>query len=718
MTFLQPLLLCGLLAVALPVLIHIFSKPQLKRVRWAANRFLLASIQKNSRKMLVEDWLLLLLRCLLIIILILLFARPALLTSTTELSFSREPVTAVVVLDQSASMGQSDGTRTRFEQAKTMAAEVISKLAPGSSCALFLASDEVREVIAKPTADFALFRRVLDQIPATDRRSNLYPAIESAVKLLKASPGNRKELFILTDSQLPAWKDLENIRRVEREIKAEVGFHLLVIGARGEDNLAVSSMALSETISAVNQPLQCSVSVTNWGAKAVEKIVVKLALDDEPPQSEVLIGRIEPGASQTVSLSVRPRNPGYHSLTATIPGDRLPSDNQRSLAVLVLDQVRALLIEGTDNSDPAKRDAFFLGHALCPVRSDEMDRYFMKVTRGNLKQLESSTIRQYEMIFLCNVGQLTPLGAQNLRQYVEQGGTLIVFPGPATDVAYYNTNRDLSVLLPVRIGPPRDVEKEPGKSLTWQAKDYQHPLVTFWNQSESGTLGSVRFFRYFPFTMPLAETASASQVVLKYNNGEPAVAARKSGKGHVFLFGSTATTQWNTLPLHSGFVPLLRRLTALAVGDTAGALNIPAGQIFRSEIASEYAGKDVYSQRLGDKKKSIVGKVEQGESTSWLQYRTTDLAGAYRIFVGDESKPYVVFAVQSDPDESNLTQIRAAEIDPLIASEKNSESGKTGSNSASPQKIPGKELWWPLAITLLVMAVIETGLGHWFSQSK
>jgi hypothetical protein len=78
MTLLHPAMLFGLLAIGLPVAIHLLSKPRLRVLRWAASRFLIQSLQKNKRLLYTEDILLLVLRSLFVGLLALLFARPAL----------------------------------------------------------------------------------------------------------------------------------------------------------------------------------------------------------------------------------------------------------------------------------------------------------------------------------------------------------------------------------------------------------------------------------------------------------------------------------------------------------------------------------------------------------------------------------------------------------------------------------------------------------------
>jgi hypothetical protein len=717
MTFLNPVILFGLLAVSLPILIHLLSKPRLRRVHWAADKFLLDSIQKNRRRVLVEDLLLLILRCLLVALLVVMFARPAFLTEGgAHLGGLAAP--AVILLDNSGSMGQSDGTRTRFEQAKAEADDLLSKLEPGSSSALYLVSDHVKAIIPQPTHDLSVLRRSIDEAPLTDGGSNLYPGIKRAVDLLKTLPGTHREIFVLTDSQMAAWRDLAKIRELQQE-NSNVTMHFLIIGEKGEDNLAVSNLELAGTVAAVNQPLRCVVTVSNWSASAVQNIPVKLAADGDPPQDEGLIDRIDPGASRNIVLIARFREPGYHSLTASIPGDRLPSDNQRSIALLVLDQISTLVVEGTSNPDPTARDGFFLSHALVPVSPEQAAQYYVKVASGQPNDLENSSISQYQIIFLSNVTQLTPRGAQNLNDYVSHGGALVIFPGAATDPNYYDNDPNFSPLLPAKLSPA--VGPPDQKFLSWQSHGYDHPLVTLWNNPDSGNLSGVQVTKYYPLTLKPGADASGPQVVLKYVDGEPVVAEQTVGKGKVILFSSSATTDWTTLPIHPSFVPLLFRIISYVTNGLGGNLNIPVGQPFATPIGSEYAGKELSVIRPGEKKHRVVGEVEAGDQSAMLRYDDTEMAGPYQLFIGDDLKPKVVFAAQGDPEESNLAQIPKADIDPLLNPAPPAKEGETPAAEKPPAshiRVPGQELWVPLAVAALLLALVEMGLAHWISQSK
>ena len=74
--FVNPALLGGLGLVALPILIHLLSRRQYRRIEWGAMRFLLEAEKETRRRTRFEQWLLVALRCLAMALLALLVARP------------------------------------------------------------------------------------------------------------------------------------------------------------------------------------------------------------------------------------------------------------------------------------------------------------------------------------------------------------------------------------------------------------------------------------------------------------------------------------------------------------------------------------------------------------------------------------------------------------------------------------------------------------------
>src|SRR5947199_9357832 len=84
MSFLNPIMLAGLVAISVPIIIHLLNRRKFQKVVWAAMRFLRLSVEQNQRRMKIEDLILLVLRCLLLVLLALALPRPALLSNTAD----------------------------------------------------------------------------------------------------------------------------------------------------------------------------------------------------------------------------------------------------------------------------------------------------------------------------------------------------------------------------------------------------------------------------------------------------------------------------------------------------------------------------------------------------------------------------------------------------------------------------------------------------------
>lgn len=76
MTFLQPTFLWGLMAIAVPILIHLWHQKRGQPLPWAAMQWLQEVSEQQKRGLQFDDWLLLALRCLAITLLSVLLAQP------------------------------------------------------------------------------------------------------------------------------------------------------------------------------------------------------------------------------------------------------------------------------------------------------------------------------------------------------------------------------------------------------------------------------------------------------------------------------------------------------------------------------------------------------------------------------------------------------------------------------------------------------------------
>lgn len=106
--------------------------------------------------------------------------------------------------------------------------------------------------------------------------------------------------------------------------------------------------------------------------------------------------------------------------------------------------------------------------------------------------------------------------------------------------------------------------------------------------------------------------------------------------------------------------------------------------------------------------------------TGWptLQYDQTDLAGVYDVNVVEPSLS-LKFAAQPDPSESSMDELSVAQLGTL----KGVASLHTWTPSFSlkgqvEKDRTGLELWLPVVVAALMVGLVETFLGQWFSRSK
>ncbi|NJK90705.1 MAG: hypothetical protein HC904_02040 [Blastochloris sp.] len=141
----------------------------------------------------------------------------------------------------------------------------------------------------------------------------------------------------------------------------------------------------------------------------------------------------------------------------------------------------------------------------------------------------------------------------------------------------------------------------------------------------------------------------------------------------------------------------------------------------------EFIGKDFFVMRPEEKaQRRIAGKVDFIDKKASVRYSDTELSGTYRIFIGDNPKPELIFSVQPDAEESNLVQAPADKVRPFLegegkasAPEGGEKGGETGKSVLSGWRaVPPKEFWYFFITAALVVALAEMILAHHFSRLR
>jgi hypothetical protein len=562
--FLAPWFLLGLLAVSIPLAIHLRRATHQQRIVFSTTRFFDESFVRAARKAKLQDRALMLLRMALLALFALALAQPLLrLPGLGALaSLAGGGRTVILVLDDSASMGVAESQGTLLDQARTAAHQVLDTLSPraGDRAAIVLAGRRQAGALAplpQPTGDLAALRKALDAVTVQDLAGDLDAALLTARQLLGRDAGAGAagdEILVFSDLQaggVPAQLDL-------RPSDAPVLFVKLRVDAAAAENLAIPSISRGAARAMVHVPFTFRALVQNHG-QSLRSAEARLVIAGQVVGSRTL--DLPPGRERIIRFTHRFTEPGWASgAIELVPAgpDAVAADNRRCFAVHVADHIRVLAINGAPSQVASGDELFFFRLALTAAEPQDAGRITLATAAPD--RLAPESLRDADVVVLANVGDLSDAALAALEQYVDAGGSLLVTLGdrvqPQAVARWSAPTRLHGGLLPATVGSRR--EGEPVGILAVAA---DHPALAGLDDPQSGGLSAAAVRSWFSLQAP------PQNVLITTATDEPLLVEKAFGGGRVMLLATSLDRDWNDLPLQPGFVPLVHRL----VGDLARA---------------------------------------------------------------------------------------------------------------------------------------------------
>src|SRR6478736_1020302 len=262
MAFVNISLLLGGIFIAIPVLLHLMMRQRPKQQIFPALRFVRERKLANQRRLQLRHWLLLALRCGLVGLFALALARPSVASGALSswlaagllailsivvttvavvatirgasrvisggfgglaallliaalflgaraaggkspiLGDQEAPVAAAIVIDTSPRMQYRHENKTRLEAAQELAQWLIRQLPANSELAV-IDSHAGSGVFA---SDRAAAEKAIERLRTAGTPRPLPESIEAAIQLTKQKSQMRKEIYVLTDATVSAWK--------------------------------------------------------------------------------------------------------------------------------------------------------------------------------------------------------------------------------------------------------------------------------------------------------------------------------------------------------------------------------------------------------------------------------------------------------------------------------------------------------------------------------
>ncbi len=172
---------------------------------------------------------------------------------------------------------------------------------------------------------------------------------------------------------------------------------------------------------------------------------------------------LEPGASSVLTMESLVKRTGYNNVFAEIEDDEIMQDNRRYTTIFIPDKI-PLMIFYDDEADTK-----FVDLALASSGNNET----FDITKKSLQQLLSVNLNQYDVVFIIG-SEIT--SNERLKQFVENGGGLFLFPGSKTTTQSFQKMLDV-FSLPIVQGSFGEAGKN-DNAVSFDKVEFNHPLFS------------------------------------------------------------------------------------------------------------------------------------------------------------------------------------------------------------------------------------------------
>jgi hypothetical protein len=726
MNFLAPAFLIGLPLVGVPLVIHLLSKRQQKKISWGAMRFLMQAVTRRRRLWRLTDILLLLLRTAAFLFFICALARPLFPATWIGGSVPRE---VILVLDQSMSMSRKEGSTSLFELQLQKANSLLGELRASDSIRVLLAGESPEWLTpdSQPATGSRLrnLRAQLNELKPTLGAADLIGCIREAADLEPAKDKSARAIFVISDGQRFGWRMDERplwaavqARIRQAAIPTSVSLQLLETSGPGE-NLCVNKIETARAFGAINQSLAFSASVQNHSAKPSPSTLLTWRVNDQDVGTVTVPG-LAAGASTVLSLAHDFPTPGAFEVSCRLDAsDVLPSDNQGHLLVQIFEQLPVLLVEDSISSEPLEKDAPFVLAALGARRSADGTREWRSVFEPTVidsRTLASTDLNRFRCVILADIQKLPRATVEKLEAYVQNGGGVWLALGTHTDENFFNDqlHRGGLGLAPMKLNGAVGDANDREKFFMVRAASDSHPATTLLADFQRLDLDRARVYRRFQFDALSGKDVS---ILLQAQGGEPVVIERKLGRGRVIVQGVPLGVSWSTLPLCQAYVAMLHEWLWYLTEP-----NLPKRNLGVGEALIEAAPKEgsVAELTLPDERQMEL-TAAASLSGAQFRYNATRLPGEHILQVkgAGEKTLSTKFFVARNPQESDLKRFGDADRTQLGSIKQFHVNADLNAMVAvGKTEVPKQPLEGGLLTALAFVLLAEIALAGWSTHRR
>ena len=694
-TLTAPVMLTGLMLIALPVIAHLMNRRARRRVVFPSIQLLKVAAASQSSLFKMRRWWLLLLRCLAVLAVVLAFAQPLWLGHKAQATGGNGSA-VVILIDLSASAGQQYAGVSAIHSIRADATRVLDELTPGRDSAnIVYATARPYTAFPSMTSNVDVLRQELDALEPTNERADLAGAIALAGQMLAEQAGHRR-LVILSDLQASNWDEAMEHLPKARAFPEGTGVSVLAPDHAPPGNFALHDPKASPASPRIGQLMRLGVSVTNHsdrpGSVSVGLIVNGQLIDQKPVQVE---------ARATIQVVFEPIYEGidFTRVEITLPGDALAVDDRCYLSLVAEDRPAVVVFTDDDVDDPGTA-GYFLLRALAPY-GDQRD--VLDVMHDHSALVSWPDLDRAAAIVLGEVGVLTQERVTALHRYMQDGGVVIYSLGRgavAENILAMQqlSDKDTPKWLPVA---PLSM----GEAITITGGDWRAPLLKPFDEVGRSVLADISIRRAWA----IGAVGEQNNRLLWYADGTPALMWQDVGAGRLVLANFGVSARDSDIGKHGLFVALLHGLVdelrtthELYTHTVGGLVNAETGKPINA------SGPTPLTERPdGRPMRDVTYSINANQSVVSLDAPAAP--GFYTTRQGEDT--IALTAVNIEPRESDLRRVSADQLQRLLTTDDISAESLP-SNAGASLGLHGNPIWgWLVLIAMVCLGVEMLLLG-------
>lgn len=531
MQFLFPTFLWSLLAVGIPIAIHLFNFRRTRRI-YFSNVSLLKNVEmETSSFRRLKQYLILATRILAIAALVLAFAQPY-LPSQNKAGTNAQSVTSAYI-DNSFSMQNEDNNQRYLDMATGKLDQLLTLFRNATRLQL-LTNDFDAQEQQLTTTDRIKDRLTTLKLSHTPRSlSSIYKRQESLLSRYAGSGKN--QLFWFSDFQKSTVGDLSKVK-----IDSTNRLFIVPVQTKATQNVYVDSVWLNTPFVREFQNNILYVRLSNAGNDDVQNLVVKLFLDNAQVSTAPV--SLSPKGSATTAFNFNVRGKGFKRGRLTFDDLPITFDNEYFFVLNASPVIRVLHLYGAANTARSIENVF-ANDSLFALRS------------LNANNADIGLLKQTDLVVLEGVDRVEGAIRNEIQNFVQKGGSVFFIPPSNPDVTSYG-----SFLSALGIN-----------GLSERASQEAIPLA---NPERNSPFFSDVFEQSvrqdnleMPLSKPVWQWQAGGTRLLNMRSGDIFLSQSAFQRGKVYILANPLTENFGNFAQNALFVPVMYKIAAQSVRE-------------------------------------------------------------------------------------------------------------------------------------------------------